>query len=540
MTIPELPIYLTETGSDELTVLSRMLDAMAAKGYDRTEGEFAWDFESPVAMELSVIAIALRFALEVGFAQTSFGTFLERRTSEHGVDRLDATQSVGSVRFTAPAGTIIPLGTIVSTVGSATSPAQTFETTAEGTVGVGDTTVDVPAKAITAGAAGNVPPAAIRMLVSTAAGVTAVTNPAAFTVGANEENDLSLLGRYLLAKRTPSAGGNRGDHIKWARDVPGVGGVNVSYPSEGTPPVPNGSVRLSIVDTASTPASPALIREVIDSIVDPVRLGPYEAEAFTVSGFGVTTDATQIDDSGTSQLMVYNASGVGLLTHPAINLLLPQPGIWQVKVRVKVNNTAGSANMIGLGVWNTSTSAYAPATPGGAPSIVYHAADTLSTAFPDALYEDTWLSHDFYWNGSDGLRLEIVRAAADTTTQVWVDQVRYRSIFSDDAGDGKAPAGQRVEVQAAVPVTVNVVATLVIASGNSRATVEGDIEANLAAYLHDLAFGVVNDVQYARVGTVILDTRGITDYSGLTVNGGTGNISISSEQVAVLGATTWS
>jgi hypothetical protein len=300
-------------------------------------------------------------------------------------------------------------------------------------------------------------------------------------------------------------------------------------------------VRVSVVDTDRAPAAASVLRAVIDSIVDPVRLGPYEAETFTQGGFGVSTDAAQSDDTGSSVLMAYNASGNGTLTQPTISAFLTGPGIWMVKVRAKVSSAAGATAFFRIGVWNVSAAAWADVSPSVTTDAMTDLrANQMATTHPEAAYEDEWYSQDFYWNGLDVLELRLHRLVADTSTQVRVDQVRYRSVFSDPLGEGKAPAGQRVYVRPATPVTINVAATLSIVTGYTALSVQSQIDANLEAYLRGLTFGTQNDVQYARVGTVILDTPGVADYTSLTVNGGTANVAISSEQVAVLGTPAWS
>ena len=45
-------------------------------------------------------------------------------------------------------------------------------------------------------------------------------------------------------------------------------------------------------------------------------------------------------------------------------------------------------------------------------------------------------------------------------------------------------------------------------------------------------------MSYARIGSAILDTEGVEDYENLTVNGGTGNLSIPAKYAAVLGEVT--
>jgi uncharacterized phage protein gp47/JayE len=45
-------------------------------------------------------------------------------------------------------------------------------------------------------------------------------------------------------------------------------------------------------------------------------------------------------------------------------------------------------------------------------------------------------------------------------------------------------------------------------------------------------------VKYARIGQAILDVPGVSDYSGLTVNSGTGNVQIAPQDIAVPGTYT--
>jgi len=99
------------------------------------------------------------------------------------------------------------------------------------------------------------------------------------------------------------------------------------------------------------------------------------------------------------------------------------------------------------------------------------------------------------------------------------------------------PIGATVTVASATGVAINIAVTLTLAAGYTAEQVTGYIEANIIEYLKDIAF-VETYVSYARIGSTILDTEGVLDYSGLTVNGGTANIAIADTEVAVLGAVT--
>lgn len=82
--------------------------------------------------------------------------------------------------------------------------------------------VDIPCQSLEVGAATNVGPNAISQLVDTVAGVNAVTNEAAFTGGADEENDDAYRDRLIAAVGRATGQGNITDYINWATSVEGV------------------------------------------------------------------------------------------------------------------------------------------------------------------------------------------------------------------------------------------------------------------------------------------------------------------------------
>jgi len=518
--VDNLPEYLTEQTYE--TILQRMLDALPAD-LDKSEGGFIWDALSPAAIELALAAIWAQQVLERGFASTTFGQYLDLRCEEHGITRRPAVKASGQVTFTGTLGTVIPAGTQVSTASSGAAPAVFFATTSEATIGAeGTVTVDI--EAMEAGASGNVAAGTITLLAQPVSGVTSVTNPAATTGGLDEEDDASLLARYLQRVQSPSAGGNKADYVNWAMEVPGVGGVSVAPVRDGP-----GTVSVAIIDTNKVPADQALV-DAVQNYIAPPWVNETEAETMTLGGYGTSIDTTQEDDAGDSVKMVYDAQGDGTITHSSLQALLQQPGIWQARVRAKVDDNTGANDMLQIGVWNVSGAAWAKTTPGGATDAVTTLqAYDFATVFTETIQE-------FYWNGQDQLELRITRLATDTTTTVWVDRVVYRSTFSKDTSEGKAPVGARVTVEPATSVLINVSATLTIAAGYNADSVKSAVQDNIAAYIKSLAFTSDNDVRYVRIGQAILDTPGVQDYSNLTVNGGTANVVIGDQEVAVLGS----
>lgn len=514
----ELPEYLEDQTFE--TILQRMLDVLPTD-LDKSEGSFTWDVLSPAAIELALAAIWAQQVIGRGFASTTFGAYLDLRCEEHGLTRRTAIKAVGQVTFTGTPGTVIPAGTQVSTSSSEAAPAIVFSTASEATISAeGTVTVDI--EAIEAGTSGNAPSGTITLLAQPISGITGVTNAAATTGGLNEEDDATLLSRYLQKVRSPSAGGNKADYVNWTLEVPGVGGVSVVPVRDGP-----GTVSIAIIGTDKKPASQGLV-DAVQNYIAPPWEHEKEAEDMTVGGSGTSIDTTQEDDSGDSVKMAYDAGGEGTVTHENLHVLLDKPGIWQARVRVKVDDT-GADDLLQIGVYNASGVAWAKTTPGGTTDAVTTLqGDDLATSFSEVIQE-------FYWDGQDQLELRITRLQTDTTTTVWVDLAEYMSTFSKDTGEGKAPVGARVTVEPATSVLINVSATLTIQSGYNTDSVRAAVEQAINDYIKSLAFADNNDVYYVRIGQAILDTEGVQDYSDLLVNGGTSNITVGIQEVAVKG-----
>jgi uncharacterized phage protein gp47/JayE len=98
------------------------------------------------------------------------------------------------------------------------------------------------------------------------------------------------------------------------------------------------------------------------------------------------------------------------------------------------------------------------------------------------------------------------------------------------------PIGANVTVEAAPEVAIDVSVDVTLASG-TLAEAQAAIENGIRDYLRGLAF-VDPVVRYTRIANVILDVANVQDYTELTVNGGTTNITIPDGSVAVLGTVT--
>ncbi len=142
------------------------------------------------------------------------------------------------------------------------------------------------------------------------------------------------------------------------------------------------------------------------------------------------------------------------------------------------------------------------------------------------------------WNGPGTVKVVLLDSDKQPASQAIVDAAQEYIDPDPGLGEGKAPIGAAVTVEAATTVNVDVTATVVLTGVRTLAEVQGLFEAALADYLESIAFSSDPTARYVRIGSMLLDTEGVQDYSNLLVNGGTGNVAIADGQVAVKGAVT--
>jgi uncharacterized phage protein gp47/JayE len=132
------------------------------------------------------------------------------------------------------------------------------------------------------------------------------------------------------------------------------------------------------------------------------------------------------------------------------------------------------------------------------------------------------------WNGNGTVKVVLLDENGTAPSQSIVEDV------IEYINDGRLPIGANLTVVGATEVPINVSATVTLAPGADIATVKAEFESALRDYFKSLAF-VDPLVRYTRVANFLLDVPDIIDYTNLTVNGGTSNVSIADGSVAVLG-----
>ena len=114
---------------------------------------------------------------------------------------------------------------------------------------------------------------------------------------------------------------------------------------------------------------------------------------------------------------------------------------------------------------------------------------------------------------------------------------------STGEGNGMAPIGAKVKILGATVQTINVTATLALASGVTLADIASQLTNAIDSYFNELATtwesktGQV--VRRARIESGIVAIEGVEDVSAITLNGSSGNIDIGEFVFPKKGTCTW-
>ena len=140
------------------------------------------------------------------------------------------------------------------------------------------------------------------------------------------------------------------------------------------------------------------------------------------------------------------------------------------------------------------------------------------------------------WNGDNTVKVSILSSSNRAASEELVAEFQeYLDPGSKGMGDGKAPIGSFVTVSTATELPINVSATVTMKPGYNDKT---PITNALNEYFTSIAYEKTM-VAYMNVGAVIIGVNGVESINNLKINGGTSDINLSVEQIAVLGTTTW-
>lgn len=279
---------------------------------DKREGSIIRDALSPCCYEAAKHILYLADIIEQTYIETANGLWLDGRVIEGGITRDPATyaKKLGVFKTQLDEPCQISIG-------------QSFST-------VGDTILNYTAVQVYANEDGDVVPGSYIMQCNTVGSVgnsyigrivpndyTEKLASAEITTllypGEEEESDDSLRERFLANLMKTAFGGNIAQYRQWAKEIPGIGGVQV-YPVWAG----GGTVKLSIIDTDYNSCSSEFCQTILE------KFDPENSGGETGLGLGIAPIGHKVTVS-TPLPRTINVSGkITLLPGYKLETLLPQ------------------------------------------------------------------------------------------------------------------------------------------------------------------------------------------------------------------------
>lgn len=260
-----------------------------------------------LAAEVQSLLAQADWVLDQSFPQTAQGQYLDYHAETRALTRLPAAKAAGVLRFSAPSAAVtdyeIEAGSVAMTTGGVR-----FETTEKATLQKGETYVDVPARAVEAGANGNAIADAVHIMSVYPVGITQCTNPEAFSGGSGEESDEKLRERVMESyKRLPN-GANAAFYEQEAMSFPNVAAAKAVGRARGI-----GTVDVYVSTYAGAPGE-ALLGEIEAALQKKREIAvDVEVKAPTEKTVNVTAELTaeqgwtmqEITDAAKAALQAY-------------------------------------------------------------------------------------------------------------------------------------------------------------------------------------------------------------------------------------------
>lgn len=278
---------------------------------DKREGSIIRDALSPCCYEAAKHILYLADIIEQTYIETANGLWLDGRVIEGGITRDPATHAkkLGVFKTQLDEPCQISIGQSFSTVGDTilNYTAVQVYTNEDGDVVPGSYIMQCN----TVGSVGNsyigriVPNDYIEKLAS--AEITTLLYP-----GEEEESDDSLRERFLANLMKTAFGGNIAQYRQWAKEIPGIGGVQV-YPVWAG----GGTVKLSIIDTDYNSCSSEFCQTILE------KFDPENSGGETGLGLGIAPIGHKVTVS-TPLPRTINVSGkITLLPGYKLETLMP-------------------------------------------------------------------------------------------------------------------------------------------------------------------------------------------------------------------------
>jgi len=134
--------------------------------------------------------------------------------------------------------------------------------------------------------------------------------------------------------------------------------------------------------------------------------------------------------------------------------------------------------------------------------------------------------------GTGTVKLIIMDSNGEEANQTILDNVYNHIISPDDRDQRLAPIGAILTVVTGSPVQISIAATVTLEPGATIEAVEDAFKEALKTYFDEAKAEA--SVRYTRVGSVLSETPGLLDYSDLTLNEGTANVPLTTDNYPVI------
>ena len=222
----------------------------------KIEGTYDYDIAAATALEIKDLYDYLEWWSKQTFIDTATeNEYVDKHALIFGVQRRSEVKASGEITITGKTGTTIPEGTVVlSRIG------VKYETLALALIG-SDGKAKARVQALVGGITGNCGIGDIVAFEIADTNIYTVTNEEAITGGFDIENNESLIARAKEKIMRPAHSGNENDYKQWAKEVEGVGKVDVIPVWNG-----GGTVKVIISDYDYNVANQELVEAVKNRI----------------------------------------------------------------------------------------------------------------------------------------------------------------------------------------------------------------------------------------------------------------------------------
>lgn len=137
------------------------------------------------------------------------------------------------------------------------------------------------------------------------------------------------------------------------------------------------------------------------------------------------------------------------------------------------------------------------------------------------------------WAGPGTVKVVVIDANGQPANQAIITAVYNYIMSPDDRLQRKAPIGATVTVEVPTAKEINYSFTLELKAGENQETVLDRFKAQLRTYYVEAKKEGV--VRYNKISSILTNTDGVKDFTGLTINGGTINIVLEEDEYPVTG-----